>query len=85
MNKDLKKLNFRKFWLYIHENGQFWPKADFEPITIRSDEYKVLKFSISKEFKVTTLFYFKKKYFIQFYFSSMIIVMVTQTTVLLIV
>ena len=53
MNKELDKLNFRKFWLYIHENGQFWPKADFEPITIRFDEYKVLKFSISKEFKVT--------------------------------
>ena len=67
MNKDLRKLNFRKFWLYIHENGQFWPKADFEPITIRADEYKVLKFSISKEFKVTTLFYYKKNIFFTVY------------------
>lgn len=52
MKEELQNLNYRKFILYIHENGQFWPKADFDPISIPPDHYKVLKFSISKELKV---------------------------------
>ena len=58
MKEELQNLNYRKFILYIHENGQFWPKADFDPISIPSDHYKVLRFSISKEFKVVSLVVF---------------------------
>ena len=65
MKEELHNLNYRKFILYIHENGQFWPKADFDPISIPPDHYKVLKFSISKELKV--IFYnFKLSRYSQF-------------------
>lgn len=35
---------FRNFYVYIHENGQFWPRDKFYPISILPNEYKVLQF-----------------------------------------
>ena len=44
--------NFKHFYIYIHEKGQFWPRGKFYPITILPDEYKVLRFQKKKQNKV---------------------------------
>ena len=36
--------NFKNFFIYIHEKGQFWPREEFYPISILPNEYKVLRF-----------------------------------------
>ena len=41
--------NFKLFNIYIHENGQFWPRGKFYPISLLPNEYKVLKFQKKKQ------------------------------------
>ena len=41
--------NFRNFYVYIHEKGQFWPRGKFYPISILPNEYKVLKFQKKRQ------------------------------------
>ena len=48
--------NFKKFIIYIHEKGDFWPKEYFFPIEILPGDYKVLSFTMKVENKV--LFYY---------------------------
>ena len=48
----LTEFNFKKFLLYIHERGQFWPRNDYYPIEIKPDQYRVLQFDVRKEYKV---------------------------------
>ena len=44
--------NFKKFNLYVHEKGDFWPKEYFFPIQISPGDYKVFSFSMKVEYKV---------------------------------
>lgn len=41
--------NYRNFYVYIHEKGQFWPRGKFYPISILPNEYKVLKFQKKRQ------------------------------------
>ena len=41
--------NFRNFYVYIHEKGQFWPRGKFYPISILPNEYKVLQFQKKRQ------------------------------------
>ena len=41
--------NFRNFYVYIHEKGQFWPRGKFYPIRILPNEYKVLEFQKKRQ------------------------------------
>ena len=47
--------NFKKFNLYVHEKGDFWPKEYFFPISIPPGDYKVFSFSMKMEYKVLLL------------------------------
>ena len=41
--------NFKLFYIYIHEKGQFWPRGKFYPISLLPNEYKVLIFQKKKQ------------------------------------